>query len=161
MGARGPAPTAKKVLAARGSKRARKRAADLELPAGTPAAPDHLDAEAIAEWRRIVPVLASRGVLSELDRAGLTVLCEAWSEYLRIGAVLEGKQKRLAKMDARALNAWRRLTSARHEAYTRWQNVAQRFGLTPADRPRVKTEAPDAAADAKSAYFGPRLAKAE
>ena len=34
----------------------------------------------------------------------------------------------------------KRVASVKHEAYQRWQAMASRFGLTPADRPRVKVK---------------------
>jgi len=153
MGARGPAPKSKRELERRGSRRAKDRSADLELEAKAPAPPSSLGKEAKAEWKRLVPRLDKKGVLAEVDRAGLTILCEAWAEYQELGKTL--KKLMVGGMD------WRRIKSAQHEAYLRWQNLAQRFGLTPADRPRVKVNAkPEAKAEGKGRFFKPRIAKA-
>ena len=150
MGARGPAPTDKRTLARRGSWRAKDRPDDLELELSGPAPPTTLTKEAKAEWRRVVPPLAAKGILAEVDRAGLTIMCEAWADYQRFG-------KLLADMECGSI-AWQRVKSARHEAFQRWKDMAQRFGLTPADRPRIKL--PEGAGakldDDKARFFRPR-----
>ena len=43
---------------------------------------------------------------------------------------------------------WKSVQSARCEAFKRWNDLAKRFGMTPADRPRVKLNGK--AADDKS-----------
>ena len=88
MGQRGPAPKSKKELAKRGSWRAKDRADDLEMPNKAPTAPTALSREAKAEWKRLVALLEPRGVLSEGDRIGLTVLCELWAEDRDLGKLL-------------------------------------------------------------------------
>jgi len=52
-------------------------------PALIPKCPKHLDAEARKEWRRIGRMLLAVRVITELDRAVLTVYCQSWSEYVR------------------------------------------------------------------------------
>src|SRR5262245_52662786 len=57
------------------------RAAKNELspPLKTPDAPPWLDEVALAEWRRVVPMLEELKVLTELDRSMLADYCAAHS----------------------------------------------------------------------------------
>lgn len=130
MGARGPAPIKKTELTARGSRRAGERAGDLEFESKAPKPPTTLSREARAEWNRVVPLLAEQGVLSEADRAGLVALCEAWAMHQAALA-----QSRKTKWGTRL---HREALGEIHRAFQRWSQLAARFGLTPADRPRVK-----------------------
>ena len=47
-----------------------------------PEAPDWLDAEALAEWERIVPALDVLGVLKEADHGMVSAYCETWSRFV-------------------------------------------------------------------------------
>jgi P27 family predicted phage terminase small subunit len=132
MGQRGPAPKSKKELAKRGSWRAKDRADDLEMPNKAPTAPTALSREAKAEWKRLVALLEPRGVLSEGDRIGLTVLCELWAEDRELG-------KLLGKLPT-GTNDWKRVFTARQDVRKQLKDWCARFGLTPADRTRVKVD---------------------
>jgi len=151
MGRRGPAPRPKRALLQRGSRRAKKMPDDMELEPGVPRPPADLCVEALAEWQRVVPVLAPKGVLSEVDRAALVVLVASWSEYVAVGQHLDDAEMGTA--------AWQRIAAARHQAYQRWAAMAQRFGLTPADRARVKVPEKPGSASGKGRFFKPRIAK--
>jgi len=152
MGQRGPAPVGKKDLERRGSRRAKDRPDDLEFEPKAPKRPASLKGEAKAEWNRIIPLLVDKGVVSEVDRAALIALCQAWADYQDFREAASRLVK--GSMD------WRRMVSAKHEAFAEWQSLAQRFGLTPADRPRVKINSPKAKdAEGKSRFFEPRIAK--
>lgn len=150
---RGPRPKPRAELLQRGSRRARAQAHDLELPPSVPTAPRTLDREAKAEWTRIVPELEKRGVLAAVDRAGLVILCESWSEYVALSRAL--------KSEPMGTMGWRRVFSSRQETFSRWLQLASRFGLTPTDRPRVKmNDAPSPEnAPGKGRFFNPRIAR--
>ena len=47
-----------------------------------PEPPDWLDAEALAEWGRVVEALEPLDVLKVADGAALTVYCETWSRFV-------------------------------------------------------------------------------
>lgn len=76
MGKRGPLPLPDNVRTLRGLKPARQ--AHGRPQARAPKMPDHLGPEARKEWRRIVPILLEHRQLTELDRAQLTLYCQAW-----------------------------------------------------------------------------------
>jgi P27 family predicted phage terminase small subunit len=95
--------------------------------------PSTLSREAKAEWRRVVPVLESRGVLSPLHRTGLTILVMSWAEMQELDRAIANEKS--------GSLAWRRLCVVRGFAFSRWSTLSARFGLTPADRARLKPTA--------------------
>src|SRR5580704_2760820 len=68
MGYRGPIPKPSAIARAEGNP-GKRRLNDCEPQprATTPRCPDHLDAEAKKEWKRLVPVLRRMRVLTEAD----------------------------------------------------------------------------------------------
>lgn len=54
-----------------------------EYELAAPECPDHLPAEAKAEWDRRVPELVEAGAISPCHVATMTVYCEAWARYVR------------------------------------------------------------------------------
>ena len=142
--ARAPAPTSKKDLKARGSWRAKDRPDDLAPAAKVPAMPKGFDAVAKSEWKRVIEVHQAQGTMTELDRAPLIVLCQSWSEWnglsKSLGKLLEGSQD------------WKRVYVAREQAYKRCLDLWRAFGMTPADRTRVKV--PKGGESSNSKYFG-------
>ena len=151
MGLRGPPPTPKKVLKARGSWRAKGRAEELEGDGSVPVAPPSLKGEGRAEWERIVGILGPKGVLGgDLDRSTLLLLCQNWGEVQELRAA--------AKRLLTGSNDWKTVRDDMRKSEARYSELTKRFGLTPADRPRVKASTPDKKAqDGKSRFFEPRL----
>jgi phage terminase small subunit len=47
-----------------------------------PTCPGHLNAVARREWRRVVPLLAECGLLTEVDRAPRAAYCQAWGRWV-------------------------------------------------------------------------------
>ncbi|MGA9851854.1 MAG: P27 family phage terminase small subunit [Gammaproteobacteria bacterium] len=94
---------------------------------GEVAAPDWLNVHAQKEWRRIVPILQSKGVLSEPDLPALATMCMLYGKMVQ--SVVAGESVNAS------LVAQLRLYQAE-------------FGVTPASRSRVpkgkdeKTENP-------------------
>lgn len=150
MGARGPAPTSKAELAARGSWRAEDRPDDLTLPVAAPAPPKGMHAEGKKLWQHIVGLLHPKGAITEADTPALTVLCELWAEDRELASML--KKTMAGSMD------WKRVRNARSDGRKQMKDLFAKFGLTPADRPRVKVQSEKPAQNDKSRYFKPRLA---
>jgi P27 family predicted phage terminase small subunit len=138
MSVRGPAPTPTEVLKARGSWRAKARAGEPADEVAAPRPPDWLDAEAVAEWKRLVPLLKQRRTVYRSCRGALAVMCDAWSLFCRAvrqrDALLAG-----AVPDALAVRRWAAIAA---EAQATYLKVAQEFGLTPASRARVQAAQP-------------------
>ncbi|HEX5106418.1 MAG TPA: phage terminase small subunit P27 family [Pirellulaceae bacterium] len=81
MKGRKPKPTLLKLLDGNPGKRPLNEREPVALQ-GLPAPPQWLDAEAKAEWERIIPDLAEMGVLSRADRPALAAYCTAWSRWV-------------------------------------------------------------------------------
>ena len=73
-------PAALKAL--HGTRRASRKKNPPKSPLGTAQPPAFLKAEALKEWRRVVPVLEGMGLLTLADRAVLTAYCQAWSRWV-------------------------------------------------------------------------------
>lgn len=85
------------------------------LAPAAPVPPSDLDAEALAEWQRIVPALNEKGLLAEVDRGVLAGYCRAWSnaclaqELLSIGLLVDDKNGDVRKHPAWQM--WREATA--------------------------------------------------
>ena len=92
MGYRGPIPKPSAIARAEGNP-GKRRLNDCEPQprATTPRCPDHLDALAKKEWKRLVPVLRRMKVLTEADGMTLANLCQTWSTWVQA-------QKKLTEM---------------------------------------------------------------
>jgi P27 family predicted phage terminase small subunit len=151
VGRRGtkPRPTALKVLT--GARPCRVNGSEPKPSAGRPDPPGHLAGEALAEWARIVEVLDGLGVLTRADGAALSIYCVAHARWLEARALIDEKglfvdtsiikladgseianPKGCIKSNpAVAMAAACEATMGR---------VLGSFGLTPADRSRVKAD---------------------
>lgn len=132
--AHGPAPTPKEEKRRRGSWRGTYAPDDLTLKRIAPKPPSRIKGEALAEWRRIVALLEPAGALTGADRMALTILCELWAEDCELG-------RHLAKRTTVGTDDWKRMHSVRADTRKKLFDLFARFGLTPADRPRVKVPA--------------------
>ena len=114
--------------------------ADEPTAEGKPTRPRTLDKEASWFWRVHVRPLIKAGVATALDQSALWQLCELWSLYRRAAEVANDdptdKDARIAVTQYRAA----------------WDSLASRFGLTPADRARLRVEPKAPSADAE--FFG-------
>ena len=146
MAKRGPAPKTKKELERAGSRRAKYRPDELQASGLAPKPPTGLDKEAKAEWARVVKLLGPQGVLAEADRAALTMYCELWSEDREFA-------KELKKMHPKYTVDWKRIFTARQDVRRKLMDMIARFGLSPADRPRVKVTTKKTTPNGKSKYF--------
>ena len=116
------------------------RAQEPRPPERLPPCPRHLDKRARKEWRRIGRMLLEVRVITELDRAVLTVYCQSWSEYVRACEEIPKKQPVcLARDGYPRLNPWLRV---QREACERMSRAMTELGLTPVSRTRVRIEGP-------------------
>jgi P27 family predicted phage terminase small subunit len=105
-----------------------------------------LDAEAKAEWKRIVPQLSALGLLTLLDRAALTCYCQAWSELQHASATLaqEGHEVRVGESGAVQPHP---AVAQQRSAWKAVRDFASLFGLDPSSRSRLKLAAPSPQVD--------------
>ncbi len=92
MGKRGPLPQASNVRQLRGNpgKRRPKMTAQALAVREAPAPPAWIRGEALAEWKRITPELKRLQIITQLDRAMLTVYCSSWAIMVEAAKALRG-----------------------------------------------------------------------
>ncbi|MEV8156552.1 phage terminase small subunit P27 family [Streptomyces fradiae] len=143
MGTRGPVGQPEHLRLLRGNPGGRPAPSRVTAPPGVPEAPDWLEAEARAEWDRIVPDLDRLGVLAKVDRAALSTYCAAWSKFVEAERLLQSDdlvaERRAGNGPAKspAWQIWR-------EAATTVAALAKELFITPNARLRaVKPEGDD------------------
>lgn len=141
---RKPKPTATKRLQGNPGKRALNQA-EPAPPVETPTIPPHLDNEAVAEWHRLAPLLIAEGLLTQLDRAALSALCQAWGRYCQAEAALKEHGPVVRSPNGFPIqNPWLSIANTALKQLSAW--LAE-FGLTPSSRSRVKRGDGQAEAD--------------
>lgn len=106
----------------------------LVLPPVAPKPPGGLSRKASAEWRRIVPDLATAGVLAEIDRGVLTAYVTAWAHMQEAEEILKKEGLiRNTKDGAARHPAW----IVYREANRTMIAAARELYLTPTSRLRI------------------------
>ncbi len=140
MGRRGPPkqPTELKIL--KGTYQACRDGplAEQVRPGGTPTIPEGLHDDAKAFWNAVVPGLVAMGVATAVDSFELGEMCKWWERYQRFGKQLD---ELLDDAGPSAPGAFRVLANAGN-AWERFDRIASKFGLTPADRSKLRVEQP-------------------
>jgi P27 family predicted phage terminase small subunit len=153
VGLRGPKPTPKKILKLRGSWRSKLNSAEPDPPPAAPDCPAHLDEESRREWARVVPLLQTLELLTDIDRAALAAYCQCWSRWVKaeqeiakFGAILVNKTNQTIYP-----SPWLAVSNKMLQEMRRY--LAE-FGMTPSSRSRVSTtKEPSKAKDGKSRFF--------
>lgn len=106
------------------------------------------DAEALAEWERITPMLERLGLVSEIDRAALTAYCLAWSRMLRARQHLATEGEVITThTGASKPNPWVAIES---ESMKLVRAFISEFGLSPAQRARVTVDKRETGTDERA-----------
>lgn len=103
-----------------------------------PPPPPHLAGEALAEWHRITAELAQLGLVTAIDRAALTMYCEAWGEFAHAQqriAELEGELIVTHRNGFQGPSPW---LAIRDKAAEKCRKLLVEFGMSPSSRSRVK-----------------------
>ena len=143
MRGRKPKPTALKLLDGNPGKRPLNEREPLMLQ-GLPEPPEWLDAEARAEWDRIVPELAEMGLLSRADRPALAAYCTAWSRWVEAEAMVK-KLGTIVKSPEKGFPMKSPYLSIADQSLETMRKLMVEFGLTPSSRSRIKVPGNDAA----------------
>ncbi len=115
---------------------------------GTPDAPAILEGAALSEWKRMVALLKTAGVLTVVDGAMLFHYCEMHGQALDIRAQLRAvaKRERVRLSDAKRVD----LEKQQLKLWAQWRAYGQairmylvEFGLSPSSRSRVALEPVD------------------
>lgn len=107
-------------------------------PVEIPSPPAHLVGEALAEWARITEELAALGLVAAVDRAGLTLYCEAWATFVRAGeeiARLDGDLVVTHPNGFKGPSPW---LAIRDKAAEQCRRMLAEFGMSPSSRTRVR-----------------------
>ena len=132
-----PKPTALKKLAGNPGRRPlNEREPQPPVPEHTPYVPRHLNREGKREWRRIVKMLVDLGLYTVMDRAALAMYCQAWGRWVEA-------ERELAKEGPVLTSSKGNLYQNPHlhvanKAWDQTRKMLSEFGLTPAERSRLK-----------------------
>jgi P27 family predicted phage terminase small subunit len=88
MQGRKPKPTALKLITGNPGKRPI-RFDEFKPAAGIPRCPKHVKGEAKKEWQRITQELMRYGMVSEIDRGLLAMICTTWAKYVEAEEMIE------------------------------------------------------------------------
>ncbi len=135
MRGRKPVPTAMKLLRGNPGKRPLNQR-EPKPPVTIPRCPQHLDAEARREWRRVSRELYDMGVLSLVDRPALAIYCQAWSRWVRAEKLMHKSGEVLKAKGSGALYQNPYLAVA-NKAMEQMARFLAEFGMTPVSRTRV------------------------
>jgi P27 family predicted phage terminase small subunit len=138
---RGRKPKPKQAHILNGTFRADRHGDTPDFPRRAPSPPDHLDASAKKEWKRVVKVLLGAGLLTTADRAALAAYCQCYARWAdaekkvqEYGAVLISKDNKTPYQSP--------YLSVASRAMEQMLKFLIEFGLTPSSRARVKGTGP-------------------
>jgi P27 family predicted phage terminase small subunit len=116
--------------------------AGASVPAGgAPEPPPDLAGEARAFWGQVVPGLCARGVAAACDAPALACMCQWWARYRRFGEMLDQSAGAPAEEAPTPANLYRLVLNT-GIAWSNFDKIACRFGLTPADRAKLRVSPP-------------------
>lgn len=137
MGLRGPIPMPTSVRILRGNRGKRPvNSSEPQPERKAPVCPEHLDAEAKKEWKRLCKLLLKMNVLTEADGMALACLCQAWST-LRKAQTRLNETGMLFKTPSGYVQQ-SPLVSIVGTCIDTITKLGQEFGLTPAARGRLE-----------------------
>jgi len=111
--------------------------ADLKIESSVPLSPKWLSEEAKAEWKRVTSALDKLGILTQLDRALLTVYCEMWEEYrIATNYIVTpiGKKTQLVLKTKGGNVIQNPAVAIRHKAFQLLLRAAAELGMSPSAR---------------------------
>ncbi len=142
MGKRGPKPTPTTILKMRGSWRAGLNPDEPRPQPGAPTMPGKMRTEAKLAWKRIVPRLQAMGVLTKVDGETLARYCTLAARYWEAERFLETHGQTYPMRDGDTVTGFRRFpqVSIANELAATLARIEASFGMTPADRTRLRTQ---------------------
>lgn len=140
MQGRKPKPTALKLLTGNPGKRPL-RFDQFAPEARIPRCPSELKGEARREWKRVTVELHRCGMIAEVDRGLLAMLCSTWARWIEAEQMIE----KAAAADGQGLfvktpngfpvqSPWVAVSNKAVETY---KSLCAEFGLSPSARTRV------------------------
>jgi P27 family predicted phage terminase small subunit len=164
MGLRGPKPTPTAVKLARGTFRADRAAANEAQPIGEPTCPAWMtDADARKEFRRLVKLLGTMGLVGAADSNLLTRYALTWVRWRRIvqtlasnpGAEVATFKDEAGKVKSMQVSA---LHSVARSLADELGRAEAALGMSPSARSRIDVAPPaPSQAQPKSRFFDPPM----
>lgn len=152
MGARGPVPTPRAVLAARGSRLAAGADTEPRFPKGQPKCPAWLPKAAKAEWRRVAPMLEDQGLLTVADQQTLAAYCLAVHEAQAATEMLEAEGRTIRVGTQTQPHP---AVSMQRSALALVKQFSAMFGFSPSCRTRVRAAPRREEPTGKARFFDP------
>jgi P27 family predicted phage terminase small subunit len=103
-----------------------------------PACPDHLDADAKREWKRLVKLLRGLRILTDADGMVLANLCQAWSTLVK--AQVKMNETGLLLKTPSGYVQQSPLLGIVNSCTDTVVKLSREFGLTPSSRGRLQVE---------------------
>jgi P27 family predicted phage terminase small subunit len=101
-----------------------------------PDPPEHLDAVALAEWARLVPLLDSCGILTKIDGNALALLATWFSRWVEAEEMIQ-KHGIIVKAPKTGVPMQNPALSIANKAMQEIAKLLAEFGMTPSSRSRV------------------------
>jgi P27 family predicted phage terminase small subunit len=103
-----------------------------------PVCPDHLDADAKREWKRLVKLLLRLRILTDADGMVLANLCQAWSTLVK--AQVKMNETGLLLKTPSGYVQQSPLLGIVNSCTDTVMKLSREFGLTPSSRGRLQVE---------------------
>lgn len=117
---------------------------------GLPEMPPGMPEQAIKLWKAVVPQLVKAKVAVQLDSIELASMCRWWCQYNELMTMVESD----APYDKETENRQARLERRAKAAWHTFDSIASRYGLTPADRARLRVDTKKQVGDDPLSEFG-------
>lgn len=107
----------------------------------SPKPPKQLRGGALREWKRVVPLLMAKGILSHVDLAALAMYCKEFDRWQRAEDILDAQGELVKTKSGNVIHHPALGISRTAEKLV--HKFAAEFGLTPSARTRFKSAATD------------------
>ena len=104
-----------------------------------PPCPKYLQGEAQKQYKKMAKKLARIGLMTELDDLALSMLCQAWSEYLE--ATDQMKKSGMLVKSPNGFPVLNPYLIAANQALKKVRSLLAEFGMTPGSRSRIHAAA--------------------
>ncbi len=122
---------------------------DVKDKSGIPEPPRWLDSEALAEWKRVVPLLNAMGLLGKVDRAAISGYCVSYSRWVKAERILNRKGLTM-KVRTKA-GGWYEMqrpeVTIAQKYLDRVKSFCSEYGMTASSRARLSIAGNDAPDD--------------
>lgn len=102
-----------------------------------PVAPAQLDQFGKEEWRRVMPFLVDRQIVTKVDLTGVETYCDMISTIRKTRLLMQRALKAAAKEDNGDSSEYQKLFGVVNRASVTARQLAAEYGLTPVSRQKL------------------------